>query len=83
MVAARRPRVAAEHDGLLHTELARSLAAFVVVVALVRARAIAEAVNVHAVAQLRGEGDRVHPRGEHHLAAHLAEVSAAPLLRLG
>ena len=34
MVAARRPRVAAEHDGLLHAELARSLAAVVVVVAL-------------------------------------------------
>ena len=48
-----------------------------------RARAIAEAVDVHAIAQLRGEGDRVHPRGEDHLAAHLAEVSAAPLLRLG
>ena len=34
VVAARGPRVAAEHDGLLHTELARSLAAVVVVVAL-------------------------------------------------
>ena len=34
VVAARRPRVAAKHDGLLHTELARSLAAVVVVVAL-------------------------------------------------
>ena len=34
VVAARRPRVAAEHDGLLHAELARSLAAVVVVVAL-------------------------------------------------
>ena len=41
---------------------------------LARARAIAEAVDVHAVAQLRGEGDRVHPRGEHHLAAHLGDT---------